>query len=119
MTRILVYLLTGQTFVVGVSVPEAWRPSPPKAGTPWSVGVLPGPQAAPDYFTTEDVETVGINGPIALPDMLHLFLHFVRRGLFCYSNPSYHAHTPIVIRDCSSSTRCLRFTTTVTDLGFG
>ncbi len=31
--------------------------SAPKAGQ-WSIGVLPGPNAAPDYFTPEDITTL-------------------------------------------------------------
>lgn len=33
----------------------AWRPDFPDSGT-WRVRVTPGPQAAPDYFTPEDIE---------------------------------------------------------------
>ncbi len=42
----------------GLAVPEAWRPTYPEAGQAWEVGVLPGPNAAPDYFTEEDVQTL-------------------------------------------------------------
>lgn len=46
---------------LGVPVPEAWRPSfgadTETEGTRrWDVKMLPGPQAAPDYFTEEDME---------------------------------------------------------------
>jgi urea carboxylase len=43
--------------VPGTEVPSAWRPSAPAAGASWEVAVLPGPQADPDYFTTEDIST--------------------------------------------------------------
>ncbi len=42
----------------GLAVPEAWRPTYPEAGQAWEVGVLPGPNAAPDYFTEEDIRTL-------------------------------------------------------------
>lgn len=58
MTRGGVVFPAGQKLVVGLAVPEAWRPCAPQRGNPWLVGVLPGPQGAPDYFTTEDVEMV-------------------------------------------------------------
>ncbi|KAK9808039.1 hypothetical protein WJX73_007706 [Symbiochloris irregularis] len=42
----------------GLSVPSAWRPRFPEKGNAWEVGVLPGPNGAPDYFTEEDIETL-------------------------------------------------------------
>jgi urea carboxylase len=41
----------------GAEVPTAWRPPLAGGAARWEVGVLPGPQAAPDYFTEEDVAT--------------------------------------------------------------
>ncbi|KAL4418864.1 hypothetical protein ABPG77_002620, partial [Micractinium sp. CCAP 211/92] len=43
---------------VGAVVPEAWRPSFCSGDGEWTVGVLPGPQADPDYFTPEDMQTL-------------------------------------------------------------
>eukprot|EP00803_Ostreobium_quekettii_P002335 evm.model.scf_303EXC.6 EVM.evm.TU.scf_303EXC.6 scf_303EXC:97659-103117(+) len=40
----------------GVAVPLDWRPELPGLGKPWEVQVLPGPQAAPDYFVEEDIK---------------------------------------------------------------
>ena len=37
-------------------VPEPWRASFSRKGTAWEVGVLPGPNAEPDYFTEEDIK---------------------------------------------------------------
>lgn len=38
-------------------VPAAWMPQfPSEVGGTWEIGVLPGPQSAPDYFTQEDVD---------------------------------------------------------------
>ncbi len=42
----------------GLAVPAAWRPAYPEAGSPWEVRVLPGPNAAPDYFTEADIQTL-------------------------------------------------------------
>ena len=42
----------------GVQLPEAWRPAFPSQGSAWTIGVLPGPNAAPDYFTPEDIDTL-------------------------------------------------------------
>jgi urea carboxylase len=42
---------------VGAAVPPSWRPAFAGGAVTWEVGVLPGPQSAPDYFTAEDVET--------------------------------------------------------------
>ena len=39
-------------------VPQAWIPAYPAEGGPWEIGVLPGPNAAPDYFTDEDIQTL-------------------------------------------------------------
>ena len=36
-------------------VPSSWRLQFPSVGKTWNVGVLPGPQADPDYFTEEDI----------------------------------------------------------------
>lgn len=41
----------------GISVPESWRPHISHGGSTWQVGVLPGPNADPDYFTPEDITT--------------------------------------------------------------
>lgn len=43
---------------VGASVPPTWRPQFLSGVSDWTVGVLPGPQADPDYFTTEDIQTL-------------------------------------------------------------
>lgn len=42
----------------GVAVPPAWRPQYCSGASDWSVGVLPGPQAEPDYFTPEDMDVL-------------------------------------------------------------
>lgn len=42
----------------GLSVPNEWLPQYPAAGEPWHVGVLPGPNGAPDYFTRDDVDAL-------------------------------------------------------------
>jgi urea carboxylase len=49
---------------VGTEVPPAWLPafasdsnSSSSSSSCWEIKVLPGPQAAPDYFTDKDVET--------------------------------------------------------------
>ena len=42
----------------GNRVPPAWVPAYPAEGAPWEIGVLPGPNAAPDYFTEEDIQTL-------------------------------------------------------------
>ena len=41
----------------GNACPATWLPSYPEPGQPWEIGVLPGPNAAPDYFTEEDLKT--------------------------------------------------------------
>ncbi|KAK9808021.1 hypothetical protein WJX73_005265 [Symbiochloris irregularis] len=46
------------TVTHGLSVPSAWRPRFPEKGNAWEVGVLPGPNGAPDYFTEADIETL-------------------------------------------------------------
>lgn len=40
----------------GVSVPPEWRPAFAGKAEPWRIGVLPGPNAAPDYFQDEDIK---------------------------------------------------------------
>lgn len=47
-----------QRSVTSASVPSSWRPAFPEAAASWAVGVLPGPNAAPDYFTEEDIATL-------------------------------------------------------------
>ena len=42
----------------GLSVPSSWRPNFPAKGNAWEVGVLPGPNGSPDYFTDEDINTL-------------------------------------------------------------
>lgn len=44
-----------KTAVTRLSVPQSWRPSWKESGSSWEVGVLPGPNAEPDYFTPEDI----------------------------------------------------------------
>lgn len=39
-------------------IPASWIPAYPAEGGPWEIGVLPGPNAAPDYFTDEDIQTL-------------------------------------------------------------
>ena len=41
----------------GNACPPAWLPAYPEPGQAWEIGVLPGPNAAPDYFTEEDIAT--------------------------------------------------------------
>ncbi len=41
----------------GNACPKAWLPAYPAEGAAWEIGVLPGPNAAPDYFTEEDIKT--------------------------------------------------------------
>ncbi|KAK9838176.1 hypothetical protein WJX81_006705 [Elliptochloris bilobata] len=43
---------------LGLAVPPAWRPAYPEPGKPWEISVLPGPNAAPDYFTEADIATL-------------------------------------------------------------
>ncbi len=43
---------------IGLSLPQEWVPQYPAPGEPWQVGVLPGPNGAPDYFTRDDVDTL-------------------------------------------------------------
>jgi urea carboxylase len=43
---------------LGASVPPAWRPQFLSGVSDWTIGVLPGPQADPDYFTEEDMATL-------------------------------------------------------------
>ena len=42
----------------GNRIPASWIPAYPAEGAPWEIGVLPGPNAAPDYFTEEDIQTL-------------------------------------------------------------
>jgi urea carboxylase len=42
----------------GNAVPKAWLPAYPSGSDAWEIGVLPGPNAAPDYFTEEDIQTL-------------------------------------------------------------
>lgn len=42
--------------IKNVQVPESWRSTFSKKGEAWEVGVLPGPNADPDYFTAEDIK---------------------------------------------------------------
>ncbi|KAI3425770.1 hypothetical protein D9Q98_007745 [Chlorella vulgaris] len=46
------------SLAVGASVPLDWRPQFCSGVQDWVVGVLPGPQADPDYFTPEDIQTL-------------------------------------------------------------
>lgn len=41
----------------GNACPKAWIPAYPAEGAAWEIGVLPGPNAAPDYFTEADIKT--------------------------------------------------------------
>ena len=41
----------------GLVAPDSWRPQLVERGQAWEVGVLPGPNAEPDYFTPEDIAT--------------------------------------------------------------
>lgn len=41
----------------GNACPKAWIPAYPAQGAAWEIGVLPGPNAAPDYFTEADIKT--------------------------------------------------------------
>eukprot|EP00884_Botryococcus_braunii_P008296 jgi/Botrbrau1/17468/Bobra.0054s0055.1 len=43
---------------IGLSLPQEWVPQYPAPGEPWQIGVLPGPNGAPDYFTRDDVDTL-------------------------------------------------------------
>lgn len=38
--------------------PEGWVPQYPDGDAAWEVGVLPGPNAAPDYFTQDAIDTL-------------------------------------------------------------
>ena len=42
----------------GVALPQAWQPGYPAQAEAWSIEVLPGPNAAPDYFTQDDIDTL-------------------------------------------------------------
>ena len=42
----------------GLRCPEGWVPQYPGGNAPWEVGVLPGPNAAPDYFTQSAIDTL-------------------------------------------------------------
>jgi urea carboxylase len=42
----------------GNTCPKSWIPAYPAPGEAWEIGVLPGPNAAPDYFTEEDIKTL-------------------------------------------------------------
>ncbi|PSC69627.1 urea carboxylase [Micractinium conductrix] len=46
------------SLAIGAEVPLAWRPSFCSGVSDWTVGVLPGPQANPDYFTDDDIATL-------------------------------------------------------------
>ena len=46
--------LPAQEPAEAVALPEALIPP---LGSPWEIAVLLGPQAAPDFFTAEDIET--------------------------------------------------------------
>jgi hypothetical protein len=49
-----------------VEIPRAWRPDcdpPPETdATYWTVRMLPGPQADPDYFTPDDMKVLCSSG---------------------------------------------------------
>jgi hypothetical protein len=49
-----------------VEIPRAWRPDcdpPPETdATCWTVRMLPGPQADPDYFTPDDMKVLCSSG---------------------------------------------------------
>ena len=42
----------------GLKCPEGWVPQYPDGDAAWEVGVLPGPNAAPDYFTQDAIDTL-------------------------------------------------------------
>ena len=42
----------------GLRCPEGWVPQYPDGDAAWEVGVLPGPNAAPDYFTQDAIDTL-------------------------------------------------------------
>ena len=42
----------------GNKCPPSWIPAYPEGSAAWEIGVLPGPNAAPDYFTEEDIQTL-------------------------------------------------------------
>ncbi|CAK0782570.1 hypothetical protein CVIRNUC_005782 [Coccomyxa viridis] len=42
----------------GNRCPPSWIPAYPEGSAAWEIGVLPGPNAAPDYFTEEDIQTL-------------------------------------------------------------
>ena len=42
----------------GLRCPEEWVPQYPDGDAAWEVGVLPGPNAAPDYFTQDAIDTL-------------------------------------------------------------
>ena len=42
----------------GLICPEEWVPQYPSGDAAWEVGVLPGPNAAPDYFTQGAIDTL-------------------------------------------------------------
>ncbi|KAK9819502.1 hypothetical protein WJX74_000026 [Apatococcus lobatus] len=41
---------------VGTSIPKEWLPAYAGAEEAWEIGVLPGPNAEPDYFTPDDIQ---------------------------------------------------------------
>ena len=45
------------TLSVGATVPPTQRPQYCSGVRNWTIGVLPGPQADPDYFAPESMET--------------------------------------------------------------
>ena len=47
----------GKSAKSGLEVPQTWRATFAEKGKTWQVGVLPGPNADPDYFTPEDIAT--------------------------------------------------------------
>ncbi|CAL5223800.1 g6371 [Coccomyxa viridis] len=52
--------LTGAPFQAkeGLRCPKEWVPKYPAGDAAWEVGVLPGPNAAPDFFTQDDINTL-------------------------------------------------------------
>ena len=42
----------------GSKSPPSWIPTYPEGSAAWEIGVLPGPNAAPAYFTEEDIRTL-------------------------------------------------------------
>lgn len=60
-TEITSYLLISTADLtklsIGTEIPPSWLPTFAGGAAEWEVGVLPGPQVAPDYFLPEDIET--------------------------------------------------------------